>query len=169
MSRAIAFALGLLLAGCATKYQDMGFSGGVQAEQLTADTYRIVSRGNGYTARTTVQDYAMLKAAETTRQSGGTHFLIGDSENASSLQSVVSPGYAQTSIVGRTAYTTYNPGYVSSIVKPGANLYIRVVTVPAGKQPPERAISADEIIQFVGSRVQRPDDAAVTTSSVKPK
>ncbi len=60
--------LALSLSACATKYQDMGFTGGVSAEQLTADTYRIVSRGNGYTGATKVQDYALVKAAETTQK-----------------------------------------------------------------------------------------------------
>ena len=56
----IALALCLLLAGCATKYQEMGFTGGVAAEQVTSDTYRIIARGNGYTGNTAIQDYALL-------------------------------------------------------------------------------------------------------------
>jgi hypothetical protein len=65
----------LLLAGCGTKYQEMGFTGGVAAEQITKDTYRIVARGNGNTRSTTIQDYALLKAAETTKAAGATHFV----------------------------------------------------------------------------------------------
>ncbi len=38
-SVAVAFLL-LVTAACATKYQEMGFSGGVTAQQVTADTYR---------------------------------------------------------------------------------------------------------------------------------
>src|SRR5215204_3530501 len=52
MLRSVIF--GLLItavAGCGTPYQDMGFRGGVEAQQMTADTYRIKSRGNAYTAR----------------------------------------------------------------------------------------------------------------------
>lgn len=48
MHRATALMLAAgLLAGCATSYGDMGFSGGVRADQMSADTYRIVARGNG--------------------------------------------------------------------------------------------------------------------------
>ena len=43
-----------LLCGCATKYQEMGFTGGVAADQVTADTWRIRARGNAYTDRDTV-------------------------------------------------------------------------------------------------------------------
>ena len=56
-----------MLAGCSTPYQEMGFTGGVKSQQATADTYRIISRGNSYTSGTTIQDYTLLKAAETTR------------------------------------------------------------------------------------------------------
>jgi hypothetical protein len=76
VSRAMKFVttfLGFLIfAGCATKYQEMGFSGGVAAQQITADTFRIVARGNAYTGSTTVQDYVLLKAAETTKAAGAT-------------------------------------------------------------------------------------------------
>ena len=79
-----AIAAALLLSGCATKYQDMGFTGGVAAEQMTKDTFRIKSRGNAYTAGTTVQDYVLLKADETTKANGGTHFILISAADASS-------------------------------------------------------------------------------------
>ena len=60
--------VGLTLAGCGTKYQEMGFTGGVAAEQMSANVYRIKSRGNGYTSNSTIQDYVLLKAAETTKE-----------------------------------------------------------------------------------------------------
>jgi hypothetical protein len=55
----------LALAGCQTQYQEMSFTGGVSAMPITSDTYRIVSRGNGYTNSVTVQDYSLLKAEAT--------------------------------------------------------------------------------------------------------
>lgn len=70
------------VAGCATKYQDMGFAGGVAAQQISADTFRIQARGNAYTNNATVQDYVLLKAAETARSVGASHFIILSSENA---------------------------------------------------------------------------------------
>ncbi len=145
----------LALAGCATKYQDMGFAGGVAAQQMSSDVYRIEARGNGYTARNIVQDYMLLKAAETTKSSGNTHFTVVDQGDASTTASIVSPGNARTNIVGNTAYTTYSPATVTPIFKPGADAYIKVLTVLQGQQAPIGAISADEIIQYVGSRVKR--------------
>jgi hypothetical protein len=55
-----------VIGGCATKYQEMGLTGGVTAEPVMTDVYRIVARGNGYTSADRVQDFVLLKAAETT-------------------------------------------------------------------------------------------------------
>lgn len=144
-----------LLIGCATPYQDMSFSGGVAAQQMTANTFRIVARGNGYTGATRVQDYLMLKAAETTLQNGGTHFVGISASDASGTSQIVTGGTSQTQFVGNTAYTTYSPPVVSNVFKPGEDAYIRVLNVPSGAQPPPGAISASEIVQFVGARVKK--------------
>jgi hypothetical protein len=133
----------------------MGLTGGVAAQQMTSDTFRIVARGNGATQATTIQDYTMLKAAETTKQYGGTHFGILGSANATKVDQISTPGFAQTTFVGNSAITTYNPGQDVNIIKPGQDTYIRIFTVKPGQTPPPGAISADEIIQFVGARVQR--------------
>jgi hypothetical protein len=144
------------LAGCATPYQEMGFSGGVTAAQVSSDVYRISARGNGYTSDTAIQDYALLKAAETTKAAGGTHFQVLSGRDASSSGSITTPGHATTNVVGRTAYTTYSPGATVEIFKPGQDNYIRVLRMTPGQKSPE-AISADEIIQYVGPRVKQRD------------
>src|SRR5262245_47441519 len=154
--RYILFAILIELSGCATPYQDMGFLGGVEAQQMTADTYRIVARGNGYTGGNTIQDYTILKAAETAKKAGATHFAIISASDASSSGAIVSPGQAQTSFVGNTAFTTYSPATVHQYIKPGQDTYIRVFTIPPGQKAGSSMLSADEIIQFVGSRVKRP-------------
>ena len=146
--------LGLSLIGCGTKYQEMGFTGGVSAEQITKDTYRIVARGNGNTRSTTIQDYALLKAAETTKAAGATHFAIISAADATRTDQIFVPGTSTTTISGNTAYTTRSPGYVDNIIKPGQDVHIRVLKLAAGQQMPN-AYSADEIIQFIGPRVQR--------------
>jgi hypothetical protein len=155
MFRSTIIMVALAIGGCATKYQDMGFTGGVAAHQMASDVFRIEARGNGYTDRNVVQDYMLLKAAETTKASGHTHFTVVNQGDASTTASVVSPGSAQTNFVGRSAYTTYTPATVTPIFKPGADAYIKVLSIPNGQQAPTGAISADEIIQFVGPRVQR--------------
>ena len=143
------------LAACSTPYQTMGFTGGVDSQQITGTTYRIVARGNAYTGGTTIQDYTLLKAAETTKAAGGTHFAIISASDASSTGYVTTGSTAQTSFVGNTAYTTFNPGSVYNYVKPGQDTYIRVFTIAPGQPPLPSTLSADEIVQFVGSRVKR--------------
>lgn len=101
-----------LLAGCATKYQEMGFGGGVAAQQITADTWRIQSRGNAYTNAATVQDYVLLKAAETAQAAGGSHFQIVSAADASRASTFVAPGSSTTTFVGNQAFTTTSPGPV---------------------------------------------------------
>jgi hypothetical protein len=133
----------------------MGFTGGVATEQMSADVFRIKSRGNGYTDKSTVQDYVLLKAAETTKSAGGTHFQVINASDATEQQIVTTPGTANTSVYGSTAFTTYTPVSTSVINKPGEDVYIRVLRLTRGQQPPAGVFAADEIVQFVGNRVKR--------------
>jgi len=148
-------ALAVTLGGCATKYQEMGFTGGVAAQQITADTWRIQSRGNAYTGASTVQDYVLLKAAETTQAAGGTHFQIISAADASRASTLVTPGSSTTTFVGNQAFTNTTPGSVDTVIKPGQDVYIRVLKLPPGAAA-QGVYSAPEIIQFTGPRVQRP-------------
>ena len=129
------------LTSCATKYQDMGFMGGVSAQPIMTDVYRIRARGNGYTASATVQDFYLLKAAETTIGAGGSHFLIMAADNQTRVATGQTPGYANTSVVGNTAFTTYTPGTTYNIVKPGQDVMIRVLHLSAGGDSPTRSLS----------------------------
>jgi len=148
------FAL-IALGACSTPYQEIGLTGGVSAFPMTANTFRIEARGNGSTGATTIQDYTMLKAAETAKAAGGTHFLIISAQDASTSGAIVMPGQAQTSVYGNTAYTSYSPPTTIRINKPRLNTYIRVLTIAPGQPIPLGAISADEIIQNIGPRVKR--------------
>lgn len=147
--------IALMLAGCSTPYKEMGFGGGVSAQQMTADTFRISARGNGYTDSTDVQDYLVLKAAETTREHGGTHFLVIGAADASRTSQFVTGGTAHTTFTGDTATTNFTPATIQNIFKPGQDAFIRVVNVAPGQTPAPGAIAAVEIIQFVGQRVKR--------------
>jgi hypothetical protein len=109
-----------------------------------------------YTGNSTVQDYVLLKAAETAQASGATHFQIISAADASRASTIVSPGSSTTTVVGRQALTTTSPGSVDTVIKPGEDVYVRMLKqLPPGPLP-QGTYSAAEIIQFVGSRVQRP-------------
>ncbi|TPI47565.1 hypothetical protein FJW05_11400 [Mesorhizobium sp. B2-9-1] len=145
----------LLLAGCQTKYQNMGFTGGVAAAPIGGDMYRISARGNGYTDPTTVQDYVLLKAAETTLQSGHTHFVIVGGQDASRQEFGQTPGMMQTNIIGNTAYTTYTPGSTYQIVKPGQDVLIKVGNLTGLNNI--GAFDAKQVFDAINPRVVRPD------------
>lgn len=129
----------LLLAACATKYQEMSFTGGVSAEPVMTDVYRIIARGNGYTSPDRVQDFALMKAAETTLGAGGNYFVIVNEADRTNVVSGETPGMMQTSVVGHTAFTTYTPGSTYTFVKPGEAVLIRVLRLKPGEQPPPPA------------------------------
>jgi hypothetical protein len=133
----------------------MGFTGGVAAEQMSADVFRIKSRGNAYTDAATVQDYVLLKAAETAKRAGGTHFQVISANDATKQELVTTSGSATTSVYGSTAFTTYDPPTSSIQIKPGQDAYIRVLRLSAKQQTPAGVFAADEIIQYIGGRVKR--------------
>jgi hypothetical protein len=143
------------LCGCATKYQDMGFTGGVTAEPVMTDVYRIVARGNGYTSQDRIQDFSLMKAAETTLAAGGSHFVIVDQSNRTKVDVGQTPGIAQTNVVGNTAFTTYTPGTTYNIVKPGEALLIRVLRLRPGETPPPAAFAAQDIVNTMGPRLKQ--------------
>jgi hypothetical protein len=122
---------------------------------MSADVFRIKSRGNGYTSASTVQDYVLLKAAETTKSVGATHFQMISATDATQQEIVSTPGTMNTSVYGGTAFTTYTPPSTSVLNKPGQDVYIRVLRLPGGQQSPAGVFAADEIIQFIGGRVKR--------------
>lgn len=81
MSRRIAFVLVLALAGCATPYQEMGLTGGVQATQVQADLFQVTARGNGYTDADAVQRYVLRRAAEQVIAAGFDLFQVVQAED----------------------------------------------------------------------------------------
>ena len=143
-----------LVGGCGTRYQEMGLSGGVTAQPVMTDVYRIVARGNAYTGQAAVQDFVLMKAAETTIDAGGTHFLIVNAADQTNVSVGQSPGTVQTNVYGRSAFTTYSPGATYNIVKPGQDTLIRVLRLRPGEKPPAGAFPAQDIVQTMGPRLK---------------
>jgi hypothetical protein len=107
-----------------------GNPGGVRAQQISGDTFRIISRGNGFTSAEKVQDFTLLKAAEVTKSVGATHFAVVSEADASREHLVQTGGTAQTRFIGNTAYTQFTPGSSFRVKKPGEDVYIRVFSLP---------------------------------------
>jgi hypothetical protein len=161
MKKCILAALALTLAACATPYQTGGFAGGVSAAPLGQDTFRIQAQLNAFSNQSMVQDYLLLRAAETAQQHGAVGFVILGSQDTSQSGTFVTPGSSYTTgsayRVGNSVYgsatTTYTPAQAYNFVKPGGLMMIRLVRepVPEGVQ----YFSAAELIAAIGPRVRR--------------
>ena len=71
----------LVLSGCATPYQDKGFTGGFEETRLDVDVYQIRFSGNGLTGEQRAFDFAFLRAAELTLEAGYSYFVVLDGKD----------------------------------------------------------------------------------------
>lgn len=142
------------LAACSTTYGKMGLGGGVAAAKVTNDVHRISARGNGYTDQTVIQDFVLLKAAETTLAAGKTHFTVLGTTDATNR----SFGQTAGSFNTYGSFATYNPGVTYDIVKPGQDVNIRVWTPRTGEAMPPNTFPAQEVFDNINPRVKRSEN-----------
>src|SRR5262245_13930828 len=101
----VALLLALALTGCSTPYQGPDYMGdGVSAQRITSNTFKIVVHGNAITSGLATQDYTALKAAETTKQAGGTHFVFITAADAASEGPITTAGKVKKPATGSTVY-----------------------------------------------------------------
>ncbi len=147
--------LAVALSGCATRYQEMGATGGVSAAQMTDDVWRITARGNLYTDAGIIQDYVLLKAAETTVAAGRTHFaIVGKHEEARGE----APG-----LYTRQAFGTTKQHFAYGLIGSGRSeigeaLMIRILPLSLSDEDKAEAIDARQVVANVGRRVVRPGE-----------
>lgn len=150
-------AMALVLGGCSTKYGQMGFTGGVDAQRIDDRTVRVSGRGNGYTDPVTVREFVLLKSAEETLGAGYRYFSVVGSADASRSGTYTTPGTATTNVYGygnyATAQTTYTPGYTVDIFKPGQDVMIRMYSEQeVGAQAPAGLYDAAQIKKYLGPK-----------------
>ena len=159
--------LALLTSACATTYGDIGFWGdGVAADQMSSDTFRIRSRGNGATEHATIEDYALLRAAETVKGACFTHFVVLDGADRTEVEEDVTPAHRTKTTVEKvvdgkkvkTVERTFHPETRSITIRPGQDLVVRGLRL-SGDAAPDAAISADEVLTHVSPRVERRKNA----------
>jgi hypothetical protein len=101
----------------------------------------------------TVQEFALLRAAQDTLGAGYQYFGVVGSENVSRVGSVSTPGQAQTTVYGTTATTTYSPGQTINFVKPGEDILIRMFSAAeVGTSAQPGIYNAAEIMQYLGPK-----------------
>lgn len=113
---AIAAAIALALAGCATPYEPTGVMGGFEEVRVSANSYRISVQGNGYTTPERAEQIMMLRAAELTLQNGYTHYVVQGRETATDNDLIYTGLYT-----GYTNIRRPRGAYVITMVK-GSNL-----------------------------------------------
>lgn len=142
----------LVLAGCQTPYQEEGSGaviGGVRAEQVGYDRYRISALVNQNTPSSRVGDFLLLKAAETTRAQGARYFIRESAiSDASRVQTYTMPGMVNPNGFG--GYTV-TPASTGADFQPGATVLIRVLR---GSARPAGSIDSQEVIDTIGARLR---------------
>jgi len=107
----------VLLGGCATGYQEKGHSGGYSQTRLDKNVFKVNFKGNGYTSREKADDFAMMRAAELTLESGYQYFSIAESSYDPRKTSMSSPVYATTNV------NSYGNNSQSTTVLSGGETY----------------------------------------------
>ena len=115
-----------------------------KAERIGTNLYRVYTLDRRIEDRIQRENYALLRAAETARDVGGTHFIVVDAD-------------------GQTASGPLGLGGQSE----PATL-IRVLKLAPGAEAPIGAVAADEIIHFFGPTFAQGGKAAPPTSAGAP-
>jgi len=94
-----ALGLAFVLTACATStpYQAAQGNGfGYADQRIEKDRYRVTFRGNSSTARETVENFLLFRAAEITLEQGYDHFIVveNDTEAKSYFRNLYGPAYA---------------------------------------------------------------------------
>ncbi|MFT3866858.1 MAG: hypothetical protein QM715_00035 [Nibricoccus sp.] len=168
--RQVVFILGvlilpLLFSACTsnTPYQRIGNrkEGGYSFVRHSKDTYSVTYQGAEYSKPEQIYDYALLRSAELTVESGYKYFVVNSDNDRSRNSTRYTPGspgfrtmeHGITS-TGRTyTYSSYTPGFsgsVSTVRVPIYTLMIKMYPAKEGIQAPENYIyeAAPLIIQL---------------------
>ncbi|HAS6480855.1 TPA: hypothetical protein GRR64_25395 [Vibrio parahaemolyticus] len=116
----------LSLGGCATAYQNQGFTGGYSETQLDENVFVVSFEGNGYTSKKRAAAFTMLRSAELTVSNGYEFFTIIDSDSYTTKSTYITPTTSHTTanvssfgnFATGTATTTFSGGQTYAISKP---------------------------------------------------
>ena len=133
----------LVLVGCASPYQRAGFGGGFDESRIAPNAWKVNFRGNGYTSKGRAEDYALLRSADLTLQSGYSYFVIvGASSDINVVSGWTAPSTSSTNFnasrsgnsISGTANTTNYGGDTIYISKPStSNTFVMFKTEPQGR------------------------------------
>jgi hypothetical protein len=82
-----------LLAGCATKYQPMGFTGGYKDVHIRDNIYFVEVSTNSFTSQTTATQYFHRRAKEVCLENGYKDYKIQGGQVVSTQHATSKPGF----------------------------------------------------------------------------
>lgn len=134
-------ALLFVLAGCSSiKYQPYGqwgqLTGGYEDTQLGESVFEVTYHGVPNIRAQTVQDWALLRAADLTLDNGFRYFRITEKRSSESVHSVTTPGSVQSTGQDEFGYTQYvtTPGVTQTYSVPTTSL-----TIACFKEKPDES------------------------------
>jgi hypothetical protein len=134
-------AIAISLGACTLANVNFGGSEGPVVEQMTTNIFGIKS-----SASATVES-VLLKAAQTTKKVGATHFKLISADDAGRPLDVTTQGSANS-----PAELCRHPGL--PFYQAWADTYIRVFRLMPGQEPPAGYFDAEEIIALMGRRAK---------------
>lgn len=165
-------ALAFTLAACETPAayapRLTGMSTGYTDRELAPGRFRVTFTGNAVTSRDTVENYLLLRAAEVTLASGGTHFLFDDRDTRARTSTYASPmlagpgywggGYGYWGFRPRWGYGAFGPPLMINQTT-RYEAYAEIVVLKPGQERNEnRAVDAREIVNHLSPQVDHPSD-----------
>jgi hypothetical protein len=89
---AVGLAAIVVLSGCATAYQEKGYTGGFSETMLAPDTFKVQFSGNAYTSAERASDFVVLRAADKSIELGCNYFAVAGEANGASVGSFTAGG-----------------------------------------------------------------------------
>ena len=168
--------LGLARTGCmaAATYgpRRPGEVTGYTDRELAPGRFRVTFTGNSVTGRDTVENYLLLRAAEVTLASGGTHFLFDDRDTRANTTVHADPmfhgpgywggGYGAWGFRPRWGMSAFGPPLMISQTT-RFEAYAEIVVLKPGQDKSEnRAVDAREIVSHLSAEAHPPQDQTHT-------
>lgn len=131
----------ILASSCATTYQPLSEMGGYRDLELSQENYNVSFYGNGYTSSDTAYLFFLTRAAEIALERGFEYFYLNNLQNLMTHEVYTTPGTLSTQLTQNyfgtiTATSTYAPGIMYNINKPGFTGNIVFVHEPLKDAPP---------------------------------
>ncbi|MBN8708076.1 MAG: hypothetical protein J0I10_01770 [Verrucomicrobia bacterium] len=148
----------IAFAGCSTPlyYGPKRDIGGWEVDRLAADSFRVNFRASSYAADKIVDDYALLKAADTAQEYGFRYFSVVNQQDIGRTTEVDqwANSYATGTYgpTGGMTSSTQSYNQTASVYRPGSSLKIICFKNPPSANHPGTVYDAKEVSERLRTR-----------------